>query len=563
MPMQRGLIAVLCLLATTPAEFAQTAPTTRGQISAYTVDGLALGERVQSNDAGYREYKCAPSDRFDGFTWCQKSRQQRERRRSFNITHSLLHSRDGRVVYVNRFQAPAFFGPKEADEDIQQYSHRLGESPRIIRMPGRAGVPDGILAVWGTVELKPLDSESIAALRKGSSSKNKYLIDLIGNVARSAKKGLPIYRVSGGAGFLWVASFGREGRGTLRLAAVDSSAFDPEPLPAEASTTGVSRQQAGASERTTADAQVAGITSAQRDAQVAQTEIERLRAERTQLNATIKRLEADKAAGEAKAYEMAATAYGTIIVLLVVLAGIGAFAFVARWRIGPASKVPSVTPETEEVPLSKPTDITKIELATAGDPQQFDLKAADSIALETNEPSLTEGADITKIELATTDDRQPIASYSEPETKEPSPSDEAIRAELGPGGEPLQPSSVASPSSRLAPVSASVRGLRALTGIMIVGTLSAGAIAAVLYLKAANPYQQASGIAESKDIPLEFHSGINKQTNKMEAFVVGWQENQNGVGAEIVGECANRNIIFKATVVGRDGTPDHLLWGVN
>ena len=223
------------LPASTPAAFAQTAPTTHGQISAYTVDGLALGERLQSNDAGYGEYNCAPSDQFDGFTWCQKSRQQRERRRSFNITHSLLHSRDGRVVYVNRFQAPAFFGPKEADEDIQQYSHRLGESPRIIRRPGRAG--DGILAVWGTVELKPLDSESIAALGKGSSSKNKYLIDLIGNVARSAKEGLPIYRISGGAGFLWVASFGRKGRGTLRLAAVDSSAFDPEPPPAEASTT--------------------------------------------------------------------------------------------------------------------------------------------------------------------------------------------------------------------------------------------------------------------------------------------------------------------------------------
>ena len=427
------------LLASTPAAFAQTAPTTHGQISAYRVDGLALGERVQANDAGYGEYKCAPSDQFDGFTWCQKSRQQRERRRSFNITHSLLHSRDGRVVYVNRFQAPAFFGPKEAEEDIQQYSHRLGESPRIIRRPGRAGMPDGILAVWGTVELKPLDSESIAALGKGSSSKNKYLIDLIGNVTRSAKEGLPIYRISGGAGFLWVASLGRKGRGTLRLAAVDSSAFDPEPPPALASTTSVSRQQAGASERTTADAQVAGITSAERDAQVAQTEIERLHTERTQLNATIKRLEADKAAGEAKAYEMAATAYGTIIVLLVVLAGIGAFAFVARRRIEPASKLPSITPETEEVPLSKPTDITKIELATAGDPQQSDLKAADSIALETNEPSLTEGADITRIEAAPADDRQPIASYSEPETKEPSSPDEAIRAELGPGGEPLQP----------------------------------------------------------------------------------------------------------------------------
>ena len=427
MPTQRGLIAVLCLLASTPA---------RGQISAYTVDGLALGERVQSSDAGYREYKCAPSDQFGGFTWCQKSRQQRERRRSFNITHSLLQSRDGRVVYVNRFQAPAFFGPKKADEDIQQYSHRLGESPRIIRRRGRAG--DAILAVWGTVELKPLDSESIAALGKGSSSKDRYLIDFIGNVARSAKEGLPIYRISGGTGFLWVASFDRKGRGTLRLAAVDSSAFDPEPPPAETSTTTFSLQQAGASKSTKADAQLAGITFAERDAQVVQMEIERLHAERTQLHATIKRLEADKAAGKAKAYEMAATAYGTIIVLLVVLAGICAFVFVARRSIGPASKLPSVIPDEEEVPLSKPADITEIELAMAGDPHQFNLKAAYSIALETNEPSLTEG-DITRIEAVPADDRQPIASYSEPETEEPSHPDEAIRAKLRPGGEPLQP----------------------------------------------------------------------------------------------------------------------------
>ena len=257
---------------------------------------------------------------------------------------------------------------------------------------------------------------------KGSTSKDRYLIDFIGNVARSAKEGLPIYRISGGTGFLWVASFDRNGRGTLRLAAVDLSASSIHSLrQPEKITTTFSLQQAGASKKTTADAQLAGTTSAERDAQVAQTEIDRLHAERTQLHATIKRLEADKAAGEAKAYEMAATAYGTIIVLLIILAGIAAFAFVARRSIGPAST--SVTPEREKVPLSKPTDITEIELATAGDPQQFDLKAAYSIALETNgNLSLTEGAAITRIEAAPADDRQPLTSYSEAETtKEPSP----------------------------------------------------------------------------------------------------------------------------------------------
>jgi hypothetical protein len=421
--MQRGLIVVLCLLASASA---------RGETSAYTVDGLALGERLQSNDGRYGEYNCAPSDQFEGFTWCQKSRQERERRRSFNITHSLLHAPDGRVVYVNRFQAPAFFGPKKADEEIQQYSHRMGESPRIIRKAVRAG--DGIIAVWGAVDLKPLDSEGIAGL--SSNSKNEYLIDLIGNVARSAKEGLPIYRISGGAGFLWIASFGRKGLGTLRLAAVDSSAFNAEPPLAKASTPSVSRQQTGGAEGTTADAQIASVTSAERDAQIARTEIETLHAERTQLNATIQRLEAEKAAGEAKAHQMARTAFGTIIVL-VVLAGIGAFAFVARQGNGPASNLPSVIPETEEVPLSKPTDITEIELATAGDPKQFD--AAYSIALETNEPPLTDAADITRIEAAPADVRQPLASYSEPETEKPSPAEDAIRAELRSGGEALQP----------------------------------------------------------------------------------------------------------------------------
>jgi hypothetical protein len=169
--MRCGLLAFLCLAMNTPA-IAQTAPpTASGQISPYAVDGLAVGARVQSNNSGYREYKCSPSDQFDGFMWCQKERRQKERRGSYSVTYSLLHSRDGKIVYVNRFQAPAFFGPNEADEDIKRYSRRLGESARITRMPHRSGVPDGILAAWGNVELEPLDSASIAALGKGSSPK--------------------------------------------------------------------------------------------------------------------------------------------------------------------------------------------------------------------------------------------------------------------------------------------------------------------------------------------------------------------------------------------------------
>jgi hypothetical protein len=202
---------------------------TGSQWSLYAAGGVALGATVQSQSSAYREYKCAPSDQFDGFTWCQKTRKGKERRGKFNATYSILHSGDGVAVYINRYQEPAFFGASEADEDIQRYSRKIGEPPRITRMPHRAGFPNGILASWGKVELEPLDTDSIKALAKGRRPVTKgYFIDFIGNFARSAKEGLPVYRLSGGAGFVWVASYARNGRGTLRLLAVDASAISPQ-----------------------------------------------------------------------------------------------------------------------------------------------------------------------------------------------------------------------------------------------------------------------------------------------------------------------------------------------
>src|SRR5262249_47387006 len=181
---------------------------TGSQSSAYAVGGVALGATVQSESSAYREYKCGPSDQFDGFTWCQKTRKGKERRGRFNAIYSLLHSPNGAAVYVNRYQEPAFFGASEADEDIQRYSRKFGESPRITRMPPRAGFPNGMLASWGKVELEPLDNDSIKALAEGRRPITKgYFIDFIGNFARSAKEGLPVYRLSGGAGFVWVASY--------------------------------------------------------------------------------------------------------------------------------------------------------------------------------------------------------------------------------------------------------------------------------------------------------------------------------------------------------------------
>ena len=130
---------------------------------------------------------------------------------------------------MNRYQEPAFWAPNEVNEDIEGYSLKFGEQPRIITMPRRPGLPEGILAMWGKVVLDPLDSESLKLLAEGRRpTKKGYFIDFIGNFARSAKEGLPVDRLSGGPGFVWVASYDQKGRGTLRFSALDASATSPQ-----------------------------------------------------------------------------------------------------------------------------------------------------------------------------------------------------------------------------------------------------------------------------------------------------------------------------------------------
>jgi ribosomal protein L9 len=198
----------------------------------YAVDGLAVGTQLNFGSASYREYKCSPSDQFDGLTWCQKTRSDKERRRSYIAAYSLLHSRDGNILYINRTQEPAFFNPKEVEVNIQRYSRKIGESPRIMKMPHRGSLPDGLIAVWGKITLEPLDQESIKTLADGKNPRKGFLIDYLRDFTRSAKQGLPIYRIDGGPGFIWAASFDQKERGTLRLAAVELSGFSPSSDPA-------------------------------------------------------------------------------------------------------------------------------------------------------------------------------------------------------------------------------------------------------------------------------------------------------------------------------------------
>jgi hypothetical protein len=228
----RHKLAILCVLqfAITSA-FAQTAqfshPVTV-QSFPYIVDGLALGGQIKFESQSYKQYQCRPSDQFTGFTWCQRARTERNRHGEAS-SHSILHNQDGRIAYVNRYIEPALFGRNDIRNEIDRLSAKFGERPREFRIPQHNGLPRAVIAVWGKIQLQQLNRDDVSIIASGGRLQKGILVGSLGDIQRSAKRGTPVYRLAGGPGFLWSASFDKDGTGILRFLAVDPSQISPPP----------------------------------------------------------------------------------------------------------------------------------------------------------------------------------------------------------------------------------------------------------------------------------------------------------------------------------------------
>jgi hypothetical protein len=191
--------------------------------SPYAIDSATLGSQFRPE----RSFECSPSDTFaGGFSWCQRRRWERGGHGGFNSFIGVLQARDGAAVYVNRVIEPAYFGPDEMQTEIARLTTRFGERARVMRLPPREGLPNAVIAQWGRIELEQLDDAAAAALAAKDAKLPALLVDYLGNVKRSAELGLPVFRLAGGAGYLWSAS-ADGGRGHLRIVAIDASAFAP------------------------------------------------------------------------------------------------------------------------------------------------------------------------------------------------------------------------------------------------------------------------------------------------------------------------------------------------
>ena len=87
----------------------------------YSVTGVAIGSRIHFDSTAYQEYSCGPSEVFDGLTFCVKKTDDTDQRGSFVAYDGLLHSGDGTVVYVSRYQDPAYWRDGEVKDDIDYY----------------------------------------------------------------------------------------------------------------------------------------------------------------------------------------------------------------------------------------------------------------------------------------------------------------------------------------------------------------------------------------------------------------------------------------------------------
>ncbi|WP_426313864.1 hypothetical protein ACN9MF_20335 [Methylobacterium fujisawaense] len=202
--------------------------------SPYVVEGNRVGSRADFA-GGNADFRCAPSDAFPGLTWCQRRKDNPGGTGS--SSSSILHTADGIIRYANRFIDAATFGPGEVEGQIGRLSRNYREQARVLTLTPSAGLPNAVIATWGKVQLVPLDSASLQVLGAGGSLKAGLLIDYLGDFRRSARLGQPVYRITGGPGYIWAASYAVDGRGTLRLTAADLTGLGPVAPIADAPTT--------------------------------------------------------------------------------------------------------------------------------------------------------------------------------------------------------------------------------------------------------------------------------------------------------------------------------------
>jgi tetratricopeptide (TPR) repeat protein len=208
-------IFMICadLLAITSARSAQ-----------YSVDGLVLDERVSAASPNYQSYTCRQSDDFDEAIWCERTQVKSSKTGNATVSSALIHAQDGTAIYIMANAFPVSLNKTVVQNEIATLSTEINEKPTKVEwLPSDAAAPTAVVVTWGQLQLDEIDGEAVSEISNGKSPHIGVLVDSLGDLKRSAKEGLPIYRIHGGPGYVYAASFGAAARGNRHYVAADGA----------------------------------------------------------------------------------------------------------------------------------------------------------------------------------------------------------------------------------------------------------------------------------------------------------------------------------------------------
>jgi hypothetical protein len=189
----------------------------------FQVDGLVVGNAVFPDSPSYKTYKCRPSEQFAGFTWCGAKRAFSGKAGHYDSWETILHSDANLAVFILQDVIPAYFAPGDVEREIQRLSAHFGQPAKVYNGAPRSDAPHSVIATWGDVTLTQLDQATTDALSRGETITAGLLVDFLGDSRKSAREGLPVFHIGGGAGYIWAAKYDDGGKGRLRVTAVNPS----------------------------------------------------------------------------------------------------------------------------------------------------------------------------------------------------------------------------------------------------------------------------------------------------------------------------------------------------
>jgi tetratricopeptide (TPR) repeat protein len=190
----------------------------------FIVDGITVGARISSSNPNYRSYHCKPSDDFANALRCERSRETRDNGRNVTIDNTLIHSQDNTALYVMSNVASVTFNRSAADGEINRLSSAIGERPaKVLWFPENRAPSTAVVAVWGQINLVEVTGEASSTLSEGKSPHLGVLVDTLGDLKKSANDGAPVYRLTGGSGFIYTASFDASGHGNRHYVAAEAA----------------------------------------------------------------------------------------------------------------------------------------------------------------------------------------------------------------------------------------------------------------------------------------------------------------------------------------------------